>query len=180
MAYAAAAAAFGFALPSLYWGLGGTTGLATLGGEIEERALAGDRLLLALNWVAFVAKVLGGCLALALVRPWGRRLPHRLLVTTAWVGAGILTLYGSAQIVGVGLVYLDVVSPAEQPSDDVLRWRLFLWEPWFLVWGLLLGAAVRNHQIRRSRHHRSDARGAGTRGRRRTGARAGSRATTRR
>lgn len=23
-----------------------------------------------------------------------------------------------------------------------LRWHLLLWDPWFLVWGLLLGAAA--------------------------------------
>jgi hypothetical protein len=24
---------------------------------------------------------------------------------------------------------------------EVVHWRLLLWEPWFVVWGLLLGAA---------------------------------------
>jgi hypothetical protein len=32
-----------------------------------------------------------------------------------------------------------------------LRWHLGLWDPWFLVWGLLLAAATRGYAFTRSR-----------------------------
>ncbi|MFF5718009.1 hypothetical protein [Streptomyces buecherae] len=33
---------------------------------------------------------------------------------------------------------------ASEPRDEkAFRWHLCLWDPWFLVWGLLLGAATR-------------------------------------
>ncbi len=35
-----------------------------------------------------------------------------------------------------------VLGDTQGLSSGALRWRLFLWEPWFLVWGLLLGLAA--------------------------------------
>ncbi|HEV2761079.1 MAG TPA: DUF3995 domain-containing protein [Acidimicrobiales bacterium] len=94
-AYAAAAVAFVFALVSLYWAAGGMAGMGTLGGEIERLGRARDPDLVAATWAATVLKLLGALLALALVRSWGRRLPRRLLLVTAWAGAVVLTLYGA-------------------------------------------------------------------------------------
>lgn len=139
IAYLAAALGLLFAVPSVYWGLGGTGLLDTLGGTIEERALAGDRVMIAATWVAAIGKVIGGLIPLALVQPWGQRLPRRLLRLAAWLVAGGLILYGAVQTLAIGLVYFDVLQPAEPLEARALRWRLFLWEPWFLVWGLAIG-----------------------------------------
>jgi hypothetical protein len=65
-----------FGAISLYWGSGGRTGLGTLGGSLERQALAGDPALLAAAWVTGALKLVGAALALALVRPWGHRLPR--------------------------------------------------------------------------------------------------------
>ena len=140
--------AFAFAAVSTYWCLGGRALLDTLGGEIERRALAGDDVLLAANAVGAVLKVLGGVLALALVQPWGERLPRRPLQALAWAGAAVLTVYGLVQIVAIVLVALDVVEPAEPLETKAVLWRMFLWEPWFLVWGLLLSAAAWHFRAR--------------------------------
>jgi len=82
------------ALLSFYWALGGTAGLATVGGAIEELARARDPAGVALGVGAGVLKVAGGLLALALVRPWGRAVPRRLLLGVAWAGSVLLTAYG--------------------------------------------------------------------------------------
>ncbi len=140
--------AFAFAAVSTYWGLGGRALLDMLGGEIERRALAGDDVLLAANAVGAVLKVLGGVLALALVQPRGERLPRRALQALAWAGAAVLTVYGLVQTVAIVLVALDVVEPAEPLETKAVLWRMFLWEPWFLVWGLLLGAAAWHFRAR--------------------------------
>jgi hypothetical protein len=140
-AVAAAAAAFLFAAVSLYWALGGTAGLSTLGGRIEELARSGDPTMTALNWASAVLKTAVGLMALALLRRQDDR-PQRLLLVGAALAAVVLIAYGLLQTIGVALVATDVVTPARPPSDLAVRWRLFLWEPWFLVWGLLLGAAT--------------------------------------
>lgn len=140
--YAAAAVAFVFAAVSFYWGAGGRLGLSTLGGSIQEMALARDPVIVTLVWVTGVGKVAGGVLALALVRPWGRRLPRRLLLLAAWSGAALLTTYGVLQVASVAAVALGIITPSQPLPTTVLRWRLLLWEPWFLLWGILLGWAA--------------------------------------
>ena len=134
--------AFVFAAVSFYWGAGGLVGVSTLGGRIEELALARDPAIIAMVWVTGVLKVLGGLLALALVQPWGRRLPRRWLLRAAWGGAGLLTVYGLLQLTSVALVAFGVITPTQPVESTVLRWRLLLWEPWLLLWGVLLGLAA--------------------------------------
>ena len=57
---------------SLYWAAGGLFGGATLGVEIDRLAHERDASFVAGLWAAFALK--------ALVAPWGRRLPRRLLL----------------------------------------------------------------------------------------------------
>ncbi len=128
-----------FALLSVAWGLGSTVGISSLGGPIEALARQRDPGVLALAWVTGAAKAVGALLALALVTDLGRRLPRRWLVGTAWAGAGVLVVYGVLQQVGVLLLLTGVVTPTTPPDDGVLWARALLWEPWFWVWGLLLG-----------------------------------------
>lgn len=125
-------------------GWGGRFGLDTLGGEIERRALAGDRTVFALAWAAVALKVIGGvlALALALVRPWGHRLPRRRVVLTAQVCAVCLTLYGAVMEVGNTLVVMGIVRP-KAVDWRALRWHWRLWDLSFLIWGILLASAVR-------------------------------------
>jgi len=86
-AYAACALAWLSAVPSFYWALGGTAGLDTVGGAIEELARTRDPAGIALGLGAGVLKLAGGLLALALVRPWGRAIPGRLLGGAAWTAS---------------------------------------------------------------------------------------------
>lgn len=149
VAWGAVVVAFAFAAVSLVWATGSTLGLDTLGGSIERLGRERDPGLLTANAVALVLKVLGGVLALALVQPWGERLPRRPLLALGWSAAALLVLYGALQVTTLALVAADVVVPDEVLSDRALRWRLLLWEPWFLVWGLLLaGATLRSQRLR--------------------------------
>jgi hypothetical protein len=101
-----------------------------------------------------VLKVAGAVLALALVRPWGRRVPRRLVGGVAWAASAVLTLYGG-QLVAVGaLVLAGVIGPAGPVDRTALRWHVLLWDLWFLVWGLLLGVAAW-HYGRQSRDRRA-------------------------
>jgi hypothetical protein len=141
-AYAACALALLSAIPSFDWATGGTSGLATVGGAIEELARARDPAGVALGVGVGVLKVAGAVLALALVRPWGRRVPRRLVGGVAWAAGVVLTLY-SGLLVAVGaLVLTGVIRPAGPVDRMALRWHVLLWDLWFLVWGLLLGVAA--------------------------------------
>jgi hypothetical protein len=144
-AYAACALGLLSAIPSFYWAAGGTIGLDTVGGAIEELARARDPAGVALGIGAGVLKVAGGVLALALVRPWGRRVPRRRLGGVAWAASVALTLYGGLLVAVGALVLAGVIRPAGPVDRTALRWHVLLWDLWFLVWGLLLGLAAWHH-----------------------------------
>lgn len=142
-AYAACVLAFLHAAVSFYWAGGGTAGLSTIGGTLEELGRAREPALIAGLWAVGVLKGLAGLLALALVRPaWGRSLPRRPLLAAAWGGAALLTAYGGLFTLGGALVVTGVIPASETADWTALRWHAFLWDPWFLAWGLLLGAAA--------------------------------------
>lgn len=141
--YAAFGCALLFAVVSGYWALGGTLGLDTVGREAVRLSRSGDVGIRLALWLVSLLKLIGALLALALVRPWGSRLLRRwMLLLAGWGGAALLVAYGTAQI---GIQVLVVVGVIAAPSD--MDWRgfhghLYLWDPWFVVWGLLLGATV--------------------------------------
>jgi hypothetical protein len=94
---------------------------------------------------AGVLKVAGGVLALALVRPWGRRVPRRLLGGVARAASVVLTLYGGLLVAVGASVLAGVIRPAGPVDRTALRWHVLLWDLWFLVWGLLLDVAAWHH-----------------------------------
>lgn len=147
-AYAACAWGVVFAGISCYWGSGGHALLDTIGGAIERSALAGDPAVYAAVWVTAVLKLVGAVLALALVRPWGLRLPRRALLLLGWTAAVGTTLYGGVLEVTNTLVVTHVLKPATPIEWKPLWWHLCVWDLSFFVWGLLFGLALR--EFRRS------------------------------
>jgi hypothetical protein len=131
-----------YAVVSFYWALGGTAGVDTLGGRLEELARNDDPVVLWLSGAAGVAKLAGAGLAVALARPWGWVVPRRVLVVAAWVGAVVLVLYGGANVVAGALVLAGVIDVAGGVDRTALSWHVLVWDPWFVVWGVLLGMAA--------------------------------------
>ena len=152
--YAACVCVLLSAVPSFYWALGGTAGLDTVGGAIEELARKHDPRGVALGAGAGVLKLTGALLALALVRPWGRAVPRRLLLGAAWAGSAALTAYGGLLVAVGALVLTGAVHPSGPVDRTALRWHVMLWDLWFLVWGVLLGLAAW-HYARASRGRRA-------------------------
>ena len=140
-AYGAAAAAFGYAAVSLYWAAGGTAGLSTVGGIAQTMARTGGAAAAAGIAAIVLLKTAGGLLALAMVMPWGRRLPRRAVSVAGLAGSALLIVYGAVEVAGEALAETGVIRPSA-PDWTALRWHLALWDPWFLVWGLLLAAAT--------------------------------------
>jgi hypothetical protein len=79
-AYAAGFVAFAYALVSLYWAVVGHRLISTVGGYVEHFAHRGGALPVLAALAVAGAKLAGGLLALALVRPWGRGVPRRWLL----------------------------------------------------------------------------------------------------
>ncbi len=141
-AYAAAVVAFGYALMSLYWALGGHALISTIGGYVERFARQGGALPVLVALAVTLAKLAGGLLALALARPWGRVVPRRWLLAVSAVASGLLVVYGGLNVLLGALVLTGVIHPAGGVDRTALRWHVGVWDLWFLVWGILLALAT--------------------------------------
>lgn len=128
-AYAAFAWALVFMVPHVYWALGGTAGL---GNQSIEGALA------VINYAAIVLSIVAAALALALIRPWGARVPRRLLLAGAWGACALLSLRGAAGVI-------QNIAIALGASDEGVPALMLIFEPLFLIGGVLFGLAARQY-----------------------------------
>src|ERR1044072_1225495 len=90
--------------------------------------------------------------ALALVRPWGLRLPRGLVIIPALVGsayamAHALTAYITKPLDALGVVELRFDGWATRDQTGQFLWDLLFYEPWFLRLGVLVAlGAVHHHR----------------------------------
>lgn len=158
VAAARAAAAVGvlYAAVSAYWGLGGTAWLDTVGGAFQREAHSGSPGLVVVVWLTVLVKLAVAGLGVAAVDR-GRRLSfgrRRRVRLAAWAAAVILSLYGGVLSIVGWLLQLGVIAAAAHANHRALRWHAFLWDPWFLVWGLLLVFALSRPPGRSASHRR--------------------------
>jgi Protein of unknown function (DUF3995) len=130
---------------SIYWGLGGTWLLDTVGGPLAAGGRAGSAGVMTGVWGAAGLKVIAAVLPVlaagraAASGPVPGQRPLRLL---ARAEAVILALYGLV-LTAVGLLVQSGLIRAGADADHrALAWHAYLWDPWFLVWGLLVTAAL--------------------------------------
>lgn len=141
-AHAAVGLAFASAAVSAYWTLGGTLGLDTVGGAIEDLARERSAGGLVLGTVTVALKVLAGLLALGLARWRPGRPGRRPLLGLNGAASAILVLWGGANVVVGALVLAGAIDPSDPVDERALRWHVGLWDLWFLVWGAVLAGAV--------------------------------------
>ena len=134
--------AFASAAVSLYWTVGGALLLDTVGGEIED--LARDRSIgaVALGTGAVLLKVVAGVLALALPRLPIAGFRRLALLLANGVVSAILCVWGGANVVVGALVLSGTITPTTDIDRRALRWHVFVWDMWFLIWGLVLALAI--------------------------------------
>jgi hypothetical protein len=141
--YGSAIWAFLFAALSFYWALGGTAGAETLGSTFTDPEVVGDPGFVAFLWITAILKALLGLVPLAQVQRWGRLFPRWLVRLGVWSAGILLTLYGIALILQHGLMLAgNSAIPRSIGSAEAVRWHLFLWDPIWLVGGLLFLAAA--------------------------------------
>jgi hypothetical protein len=145
-AYAASAWALAYAVAVRgYQGLGGTVGIS---GTFEDPAGMRQASLIAGAAIALVA--VG---ELALVRPWGLRLPRWLVIVPALTGsayaaAHALSAYITKPLDAVGLIDLRFDGWAERDPTAQFLWDLLFYEPWFLGLAVLTTLGTVHHHRR--------------------------------
>lgn len=140
-----------YAAVSVYWGLGGTRLASTVGGSIEKAALAGNAGVMVAVWAAAVLKLAAAVLPLLALRRLSPPAWKRRLWLLAWIEAAILTLYGLVLTVAGLLLQAGVIDASRNADHRALVWHAYLWDPWFLIWGLLVIVALRRGRRRHAR-----------------------------
>jgi len=137
--YAATILGLGYAALSLYWTLGGTALLGTVGGEVGDLARRGGAAAFTLGLGATLLKIAGCAVSYLLVRTRGR---SRWVLLPAALGGFVLIVYGGVLVAVGALVLTGAVEPDSAVDWTALRWHVVLWDLWFLVWGVALTTAT--------------------------------------
>ncbi|WP_261129602.1 DUF3995 domain-containing protein [Bacillus sp. Marseille-Q3570] len=127
-----------YMLPHLYWALGGTIGLSLLKESVAEAAFW-ERI----NWIASGFLTAAGCVGIAFIYIRKQKVVSWLLLGIALFGCSIATSHG---IYGIfyrifqmtGVVELESV-PFNINEHSFVLWDLLLFEPWFMIEGILFG-----------------------------------------
>ncbi|MGH3174649.1 MAG: DUF3995 domain-containing protein [Streptosporangiaceae bacterium] len=143
--YLAALAAVAGIPVHLYWALGGTWGYP---GGAATAGLPGLR---AVNLVVSALLACGAVYLYGLTRPWARRPPALLVLAPVWAAAVICVSHGLFGIATKGLYLAGLKSAVSWPEHALTAGQknlaalhdLTIFEPWFLILGLLLALAGR-------------------------------------
>jgi hypothetical protein len=127
--YGAALWALIFAALHVVWALGWYIGLQQ---ELARKAFQ-QRWFLVYDLVVAGLCALAVAVALALVQPWGRRLPRSLIGVLGWGGAGLLSLRGGVSVVQAA--YIEATG-----GKAILGFAL--WDVWFCLGGVLFGVSI--------------------------------------
>jgi hypothetical protein len=143
-AWAAFAVGLLYTAISVYWGLGGSWLLDTVGASLTQPGRSASALVVLAVWCAVGLKLIAAVLPLPAVDAVAPGSPARRRLTRAltWIEAAILVLYGLI-LTAIGLlVQAGVIGTSASADHRALEWHAYLWDPWFLVWGLLVTAAL--------------------------------------
>ena len=136
--YAGVVAALVYAAIKAAWGLGSTVGIADVA-AFERFAAGFGRFEWLATWGTVVLAVVAAGLLLALVEPWGRRLPERALRAAAWLGAAVLAVPGFAGLFESLMTYAGLV---DAHDNGMAQWVFLVVYGSFAVLSLALGIAA--------------------------------------
>jgi hypothetical protein len=139
-ALVAAVLGSGHALVSAYWALGGTALLDTIGGDLERWGRERGPAVVVGLWAVVVVKLVVALAAPVLAGVGAGRLPGwtrgRVARALGWIAAVVLVAYGGLLTAGGLLIELGAIAPAADADRRAMAWHTFLWDPWFLLWGI--------------------------------------------
>lgn len=129
VAYAAALWALIFAAFHVIWAFGWYIGL-----DAEDARIAFARpFTLAYDLVVAGMCVVAVFVVLALVRPWGRRVPFRVLRFVIWIGTGLLVLRAGGSVIQAA----SFLMTGRFSFED-----MGIWEPWFYLGAILFSVTT--------------------------------------
>jgi Protein of unknown function (DUF3995) len=136
----AAAAGLVHAAFSLYWALGGRWLLGTVGQWAVD--LSRDRPVAAGTALTVIAGLKAAGALLPVLATGGRVRWPRLWRRLAWPGSVLLAGYGGVNAIVANLVLAGGIQPDGGYDRPAMIGHALLWDPLFLIWGLLLAAGL--------------------------------------
>ena len=133
-----------YATISVYWAVGGRWPLNTVGISLSQPGQAGHLALLAV-WGAAAVKAVAAVLPLLAIGVWPRTANgglRRLVRVLTWIEAAILVGYGLVLTASGLLVQAGVIKAGAHADRLALKWHAYLWDPWFLIWGIFVFLAL--------------------------------------
>lgn len=120
----------------------------------KARAFWGAAAVVLLSFVVLL-KVIASVLPVIAIRADRTSPIRRVIRSLAWADAFVLTGYGLVYTVVGLLVQAGFVTASPDADHYAMAWHTYLWDPWFLVWGLLVTAALLNSRASADRETRS-------------------------
>ncbi|MDR1518094.1 MAG: DUF3995 domain-containing protein [Dysgonamonadaceae bacterium] len=143
---ASCALGLGFTAFNVYWALGGTRWIDTVF-PVSTNAELTTVMPLWVEWLAISLKTAAALFGLATM-PFAIRILLRLRLLRlvrfgAWVAACCLTFWGFTQTSFFILLKIKLFNVDYWGDERVIDGHAFLWDPWFLLWGVCLILAMR-------------------------------------
>ncbi|MBA9028238.1 DUF3995 domain-containing protein [Peribacillus huizhouensis] len=129
-----------YMLPHLYWALGGRMGLFLL-----KPSVAASSQFQLINWVATPIFIAAGLVGIGFIYIGNNKILRSLLLSISMLGCSIATAHGIFGIVYRGLQIAGVIGLGNETyhihDDMYVVWDMVMFEPWFLIEGILLAIA---------------------------------------
>ena len=130
----------------IYWAFGG---MALVPGAWKE-----EEMWKAVNWGASAMLLVAAILAFSLTHPLGRSIPRRLMIVMGWTACLLPFIHAVYGYVTKGLLlagiipleFFDFSAWATLNVNYLILIDLLLFEPWFLIEGILFGLATLYYQ----------------------------------
>ena len=144
-ALAGLAVGLAYAAISVYWAVGGRWLLNTVGIPLSQPGQAGHLAGLLAVWGAAAVKAVAAVLPLLAIGVWPRTANgglRRLARVLTWIEAAILVGYGLVLTASGLPVQAGVIKAAAHADRLAMKWHAYLWDPWFLIWGIFVFLAL--------------------------------------
>lgn len=129
-----------YMLPHLYWALGGRMGLFLL-----KPGVAASSQFELINWISLPFFIVAGLVGLGFIYLSKNKILHLLLLSISVFGCSIATSHGIFGIIYRGLQIAGVIGLENRTfdirDDMYVVWDMVIFEPWFLIEGILLATA---------------------------------------
>ena len=123
---------------NLYWTFGGRWLTDRLGQSLQDGIAGNDQQLLIANTVGGLGKLGLGVLAIGTLLPVARSISPRLVSLVLITPGVLLIIYGLINWNIVSYAMLGWIDVPSSIGEDQLSWYFWLWEPIWIVGGVLM------------------------------------------